>query len=308
MEEQLIENDLATGGVSYFDEEIQPYNLAATEYSVVVNPYPQLKTPIFTTHVVRRPTFEEEERRERMMPLVTKEAGKVEGETASQTEIDPIPADSALYDKTIKRIYGYTFTKGEKPAEDGLDPHSLVTSPNGHGELKEMKVYEAIPASHKSLVMQGLYPSVFEIQEVEVDAFVLGAAREWTIVQEMGGRQKLEDGTLSKPDYVIKYTFREPTAEELRKFRSSAFSAMNWRDKDGNQRERRTLVLKVVSDLFDSLLYAVDGVSIDRGASSEKFDVRNREHLKLIPSNFKKGAMLKLFTFLQADLGNSQSA
>lgn len=312
---ESFEDESIGRSVSIIDPNRTPYNIAAEEFTISVNPYPQLKKKIITKHVVRRPTADEEDRRERMIPMITTEAGKVGDVEANTTELDFVPGDRALYDKIVKRVFGYDRGDGKPAPEDGLDPRELIQARNSDGELEEMPVISALPDSHKSLVVNGMFPSVFDIHETEtgeMESFSLGAAREWTLRQDIGGREKLEDGTTSPPDFVVLYTFREPTAAELKKFRSSAFAAKSWRDRDGYTHERRTVVLRVIAELFDRLLVSADGLIVHRGTDatgeSENFDVRNREHVAFIPGTFKKGAMLKLFTFLQADLGNSQSA
>jgi hypothetical protein len=163
-----------------------------------------------------------------------------------------------------------------------------------------MPLVDAIPQDHKSLVVNGMYPSFFDVyKEAELESFSLIGGSEWTLKQDIGGREMRDDGTLSPADFTILYTFREPSQAEMRKFRSSGFATKNWTDKDGVQNEERRLILRVICELFDQILVGIEGVKV--GESS--FDIKNREHVALIPGLFKKGCIMKLFTMLQADLG-----
>jgi hypothetical protein len=283
------------------NSEQKTFDLAATEFTITVNPYPQLKKPILTTHVLGRPTFDDEDRRERMMPVITKEAGKVENSSASQTELDEVPANVALYNKIIKKMLGYEKVAGEGAPAEGLAPEDIVQGRNADGEPTEMKAIDAIPDSHKSLAINGIFQSSrFEVEEKELQAFSLGAGREWVLIQSIGGKTKQEDGTLSPADYTIKYTFQEPSAAHLKKFRTLAFAAVSWKDANGFMRDRRTVVLSVINELFNALVRSVEGFVVN----GEAFDVRNPDHLSKIFGTYKKEAMLKLFIFLQADLGD----
>src|SRR5688572_17592288 len=87
-----------TSAESFASKPLDPnrkkYNLAATSFTINVNPYPHLKKrKVITTHQVRRPTIEEEERKERMTPLITKAVGKVGDSQAQQTNVDIVPGD-----------------------------------------------------------------------------------------------------------------------------------------------------------------------------------------------------------------------
>jgi hypothetical protein len=167
-----------------------------------------------------------------------------------------------------------------------------------NGEEKSVK--DLIPPSHKSAVINGLYPASYEVDfGGEEFYFALGGGREWKIRQEIGGKFKREDGTLSPADYTVFYIFREPTQEERKKFRSSAISAVTLRTTSGNK-DRRSTNLKVVSDLFDALIQTIDGATID-GAT---IDARDKKQLEKIPATFKKGAIIRLMNFLEADLSD----
>lgn len=287
------------------------YNFAETEFDKTVNPYPQLKKPILTRHIVRRPTLDEESRKERMTPMLTKSAGRVNDIQAQQTEVDITPGDRFLYNAIVKRVFGYQQKAGQAPPTEGLAPTDLVeTRDDSTGEIIEKPIVEIIPDDHKSLVVNGLFPSQFDIydDEVQLEGFSLVGGQQWELRQDIGGREQLDDGTISPAEYVLLYKFREPSAAQMKSFRSRAFATKSWSDKDGRQNEERRVILSVMAELFDALLVSIEGGNIDRGNTGEAFDSRNKEHLALVPGQFKKGAMLKLFTFLQADLGKSQAA
>lgn len=287
----------------------QPYTLDVSEFEVQLNLAPSMSKPYIVTHILRRPTFAEEEQKERETPLITTDAGKVDGADASSITLDDEPANIRLYNKILLRVKGYPVYSADAsgkvrlgPApEEGLAADALALKADGTPE----QVVNLIPPGHKSTAVAGaLGVSIFEV-DVDEDNFMfaLGGGREWVIRQEIGGGHKLSDGTNAPPTHVIKYRFREPTEAERKKFRSQAINSVTLRTKDGIK-DRRSTNLRVLRDLFDTMILSVEGATI----GGNEADVRNEEHLKLIPGSFKKGALIKLFGFLEADLGNSQSA
>ena len=289
------------------------YNLAATEFTVKVDAYPQLKkNKVYTTHLVRRPTIEEEERKERMTPLLTMSAGKVGEQQAQQTNVDIVPGDRYLYNQIIKKVWGYN-APGVPQSEEGTDPQTVVQVRDPETrEIVEKPLVEAIPDDHKSLVVNSLFPSnpnSFEIVEnSELTGFSLVGGQEWTLRQTIGGQEQQDDGTFSEPDFIVEYVFNEPTASDMKAFRTKGFAVKTWSDKNGRQNEERRIILPAIVSLFDSLISSMDGVVVDRGETGETFNARDKTHLALVPPAFKKNAILKLFTFLQADLSKSASA
>lgn len=309
MAEQLnddLEFDLPTDEETvgtFVSEELDPnrekFILDADEFTLTVNPYPQLKNPVITKHTVGRPTFEQEVVRERATPIVVAEAGKVNGEQGSSTFLEDERANVNLYNKIVTRVFGYPRNFGEAAPEDGLDPQEEVTI-NRRGDRK--KAVDSIPERHKSLVINGMYPYFMEMHEVDEDAQVNPfGGNEWTLKHEIGGKEELEDGTLSPPEFTLLWTFEEPTTADWKKFRG-AFPSVQFTDrKTGRRREQRTSNLKIMAEIFDRLLVGVEGAILQDGS---EVDVRNADHLRKIPGAFKKGAMIRLFSFLQADLGN----
>jgi hypothetical protein len=252
------------------------------------------------THIFRKPTFDEEEAREKKMPLVSSDLGKIEGEDASSMSLDDEPANVYLYDKILLAVKGYAMKPGEKASDEEISADSEIDSVLGKKTVREL-----IPSSHKATAILGMFPSKFEVEvgeDGEEDfTFALGGGREWTVKQEIGGRVKQEDGSLSKPNFEIRYTFREPTESERKKFRTQAFSAIMTRDpKTGTTKERRSTMLRVIRDLFDNLIVSIEGATV----GGKEINVAQKEALALIPSDFKKGSVIRLFNFLEADLGN----
>jgi hypothetical protein len=272
------------------------YQMDLDPFVVKINVFPNADKKHEVTHVVRKPTFAEEEARERMMPLIISDAGKVDGAEASSMSLDDEPANVRLYDKIALTVSGYALQKGQKPTEDMVSVEDKVSTTDG----EEKSIKDLIPPSHKSAVINGLFPSSYEVDfGGEEYYFALGGGREWKIRQEIGGKFKREDGTLSPADYEIFYIFREPTQEERKKFRTQAVSALTLKTTSGSK-DRRSTNLKVVSDLFDSLVQVIEGATI----AGTQIDVRDKKNLTLIPATFKKGCMIRLMNFLEADLSD----
>lgn len=268
------------------------YQMDLDPFKVKINIFPSADKKHEVTHVLRKPTFSEEEARERMMPLIISDAGKIDGAEASSMSLDDEPANVRLYDKIAISVNGYALKRGEKPSKEDVAVDTLVEG--------ETTVKDLIPPSHKSAVINGLYPASYEVDFGDEEFyFALGGGREWKIRQEIGGKFKREDGTLSPADYTVYYIFREPTQEERKKFRTQAISAVTLRTTSGNK-DRRSTNLKVVSDLFDALIQVIDGATI----GGKEIDVRDKKQLEKIPATFKKGAVIRLMNFLEADLSD----
>lgn len=292
MVEEQLQNELLKAPVK---SEERLYKMDASPLTVKINVLPTSEKGQYVFHTLRKPTFVEEEARERMMPLIISDAGKVDGAEASTMSLDDEAANVRMYDKIAESVKGYAIKNGDKPSEDSVDVKSTVTIGND-----EVVVLEVIPPGHKSAVVNGLYPATFEVDFGEEEFyFALGGGREWKVKQEIGGRFKREDGTLSPADYVVNYTFREPSQEERKKFRTQAISAVSFKTTSGSK-DRRSTNLRVVSELFDALIQTVEGATIN----DTTIDPRDKKQVELIPATFKKGAVMKLMNFLEADLSD----
>ena len=271
------------------------YQMDLEPLKVKINIFPSADKPQEVVHIMRRPSFTDEEARERMMPLIISDAGKIDGAEASSMSLDDEPANVRMYDKIAQSVIGYALEKGQKPSTDEVSVESKL---NVAGEEKTVK--ELIPPSHKSAAISGLYQANYEVDfGGEEFYFALGGGREWKVRQEIGGRFKREDGTLAPPDYNVYYIFREPTQEERKKFRTQAISAVTLRTTAGTK-DRRSTNLKVVNDLFDALIQNVEGATI----KGKEIDVRDKAQLAIIPASFKKGTIIRLMNFLEADLSD----
>lgn len=272
-----------------------PYKMDLEPLKVKINIFPSAEKPQEVIHVMKRPSFIDEEARERMMPLIISDAGKIDGAEASSMSLDDEPANARMYDKIAIAVKGYALERGSKPSTDEVSVDKTI---NVGGEEKAIK--DLIPPSHKSAAISGLYQANYEVDfGGEEFYFALGGGREWKVKQEIGGRYKREDGTLAPADYEVFYIFREPTQEERKKFRTQAISAVTLRTTSGTK-DRRSTNLKVVSDLFDALIQGIEGATIQ----DKQIDVRDKSQLALIPASFKKGTVIRLMNFLEADLSD----
>lgn len=302
MEEQLdakkevVEMPTEIAETSAESTDSKDYPMDMNPIKVQINAVPSLENPSYVTHTMRKPSFVEEEARERNMPLLTSDAGKIDGSEASSMTIDDEPANKEMYDKLVISVSGYALKPGDKASEE-VSPDTLIDTKNGQAKVRDL-----IPSSHKSTVINGMFPSSFEVDVDDQEyVFALGGGREWRIKQELGGKAKRDDGTLSPPDYTIFYTFREPTELERKKFRTKAVSAVTLRNPKTNAiTERRSTNLGVMRELFDALVINIEGATINNKA----IRVGDKEQVELIPATFKKGTMIRLFNFLEADLKN----
>lgn len=303
LEEQLIVDEAAEAvptpkteeAITSSTEKSKDYDMAQNPITVRINLMPSFSKPVYGTHVLRKPTQKEEEDRERGLALLTKDAGRIEGSEASSMSLDDEPSNVALYDKIVMSISGYGLKAGEK-ASDEVSPDVVVETDKGSKTLREL-----IPASHKSTVINGLFPSQYDVDlpNEEEFVFVLGGARTWRIKQQIGGQEKLEDGTLSPPDFIVYYTMREPKESERKLFRKDSVVSNTLRNiKTQEIVERRSTNLGVMVELFDALIENVEGATV----GGKEIKTNDKTHLSLIPAAFKKGVVIRLMNFLEAEL------
>lgn len=255
-------------------------------------------------HKFRRPTFQEEESRERETKIISEETGvKVaEGTSAPNVKIENEKADLKFWEKLILTVNGKGYGLTEETSVDTV--------------LGDKPIRESIPNTHKTTAIYGLMPSNFELDLGEDDdaeyVFALGSAREWTIKQMIGGQDIRDDGTLAPPLYTLHYIMSEPTEADRKKYRLNAMSNSPYIRKGGLRTDVQSVNLKVVSDLFDRLVKQVQGAVVQVPGEPESItvplDVRNADHLAAIPGNFKKTVVIRLFNALEADLGKSEQA
>lgn len=331
--EDTQEPDARGASDSGLPTETKPYDFAQDKFLIVININPTGR-PYYTTHHLRRPTFAEEEARERLMPYDTEQAGRMEGRDAFRADFEEEPGNVALYDRIVTGLEGYGFDdtvrrfKGQPKGRDDaavkakeyddehqpnvrlglIDPNEIIEITPKRGPQKGQQLLvpfkAAVPGWNKNRVIDGLFNATFEMDTGGMEVFSLGAGREWRVRQEIGGGVNPEDGSIRPPAYVITYTFAEPTEAQRRTLRSKAVNAVSWAGKGGKQKGRSTANLSQIDKLFNELIVSIEGATVD-GA---EFDADKLEHKKAIFGNFKKLSITKLFRALEADLGNSESA
>lgn len=260
---------------------------------VKININPKRGKEYYATHVFKRPTFEDEELRERTSPIITEESGKVDGQTATKQTVDDERANLKFYDKLITTVAGYTIKGSKEPID-------------ARAEIDEKLVLDLIPSNHKLTAVSGLYRSTMEVDLGEEDdeefSFDLGASREWRVVQKIGGQYMLEDATMAPPDYVVTYVLREPSEAERAKYRAKAMGSSTYTKKGGGRVSRASTNLKVVTDLFDALITRIEGAAFKTGEETIPVDAKNPDHVKSILASFKLSVIITLFNALEADL------
>ncbi len=277
-------------------EETAVYNFDQDPLVVSINLVPSFEKPVLATHKLRKPSFKEEVEREQNSPLKNTDIGKVDGMDASSMTIEIDEANCKLWDKIALSVSGYG-VNGSKPSED-VSPDITVQTEDGEETVRNL-----IPSQHKSVVIQQIFDAAFDMDIPDENSFVfsLGGARTWSVVQKIGGQTRQSNGTLSDPDFQVRYTFKEPTELQLKKFRKDAIDSATMRDpKSGTTIDVRSTNLDTMRTLFDDMIKDIEGAHV----GGVPVDVKNKEHLSKISASFKKGAILRLFNFLQPEIKN----
>jgi hypothetical protein len=298
--------------------------------------------PDWKQHALRRPTFEEEEARERLMPYDSEMAGKVNGHDAVRTTFHEEPANIALYDRVVQTVGNYfldesvrrfadhpvlppkyhnmprerdvrnmfeqigagRYDEEYRPGDviEELDANEVIEVTGDEGKVLAT-VKTIIPGWHKTkIISEGLYGGDYRVDMEGVKTYGLGASREWCVVQEIGGGRR-PDGSTRPPQFVIRYFFGEPKEKHRHKMRTRGVNSVGWQEKGGVSRDRRVANLPTIRDVFGELIRRVEGGTIAGGP----VNVADRQHLAFIFGNFKKLALGTLFRSLEADLGNSSA-
>lgn len=125
----------------------------------------------------------------------------------------------------------------------------------------ESKGYKGVvPAAHKAAVITGMYQSYIELDE---DSDIFGD--EVTIRQEIGGD--------SEPEYVILHVLRQPTEDELRKYKASTGGGRILPGKRGKQVIKTHSNLRKASEFYDKLCVRVEGVTCESGPAVDAVDL-----------------------------------
>jgi hypothetical protein len=125
----------------------------------------------------------------------------------------------------------------------------------------ESKGYKgAVPAAHKAAVITGLYQGYIELDE---DSDIFGD--EVTIVQELGGDDD--------PEYRIKHVLRQPTEDELRKFKAATAGGRIMPGKRGKQVIKTQSHLRQNAEFYDKLFVRIEGVTCADGEPKDAVDL-----------------------------------
>jgi hypothetical protein len=247
------------------------FEFNADEYAITINVTPTADEPFYTTHIVRKPTFDELQKREEKLVHEYREVAKREEEV----DINDEAANAYLYDQIIRAVEHYDLGDGADPAERrevGEDLRALI------------------PVAHKAAVVKGLY---FGTARIETDpamkGFRLGGVRELRVRQEIGPREQVAP---------VVHVLREPGESERAKYRNQSTQL---RAVKGSRQSRSKIVQKLrpAVELYDALIVRVEGATV----GGRTFDEAGREQfVAQIDALWKRQAVETVLASFEAEL------
>lgn len=243
-----------------------PFAFDDDTVEVCFNATPKSEKENVVWHRLRRPTLEELLAREQQASTEMIEVNKREAEYIS----DDDPANIWLWEKVALAVKGYK----EFPDWTNLTP-----------ELKE-KIW----GGQKSLAIDAVYKTFCQVEDIDEGIALTG--QEWVVRQSIGTNR-------DKPDYVVRYTLRQPTEAERREYRRTMGSTMVLKGKR-KAHYKMGSNLKAYVKLFDALVIVVNGGTVQGQAF---LGSQNRSaFLAAIDPIFKQQVILTLMTSLDGEL------
>lgn len=277
--------------------------------SIKTRPYPFDLDPVVVMlkedgndylHVMKKPAFEHDERRERMSQVTRRTLGNIDAQdddgntvkvAQSKSSGDDLKAATRYYNDLVLTVSGYDLNGA---VVEDLDPRTVHLGT----DASPLTALDVIPPAHKLFVANNMYGGDFEVEKAS--RFSLGSGREWRITHRIGQRS-LGDGSKSAPLFEIVYIFGEPTDELVSKFRQHALNTIDVDGVNGNESERRrTINLNGLCEIFDAGVRRIEGGTV----ADEQINVRDDRQLALIAPKFKKDSMLVFYGRILQDLGN----
>lgn len=106
-----------------------------------------------------------------------------------------------------------------------------------------------VPARHKAAAFNGIYQRECSVEE-NADLF----AAEITVLEEIG--------TGDEPDFTVRHTLKQPTEQQIRKYRQRSEGGEMKPGRRGKMIYRPYSNLKLAAQMYDELLVAIDGAHV----------------------------------------------
>lgn len=145
---------------------------------------------------------------------------------------------------------------------------------------------DAVPTTHKAAVFNALYRREVELAE---DATALDA--EIAITEEIG--------TGPEPEFTVTHTLRQPSEEQIRRYRQRAAAGIITPGKRGRQIFKGRSILKPAVAFYDELVESITGATV--GGQEYSADTR-AEFLTAVDPLIKQAVVKKLFEAVNQSL------
>lgn len=207
--------------------------------------------------ICRKPqTLTNLNRKEKPNQMNTEKLYKLDWETAD------ISLAKGRFVHTLRRPTPAEILEREKnlQTETAIGKDGSVSLPDPTAdEATDAKLYDAIcekttgyngdiPERHKSTAFNGLYRREIEVDE-DADAF----DEEIAVVEEIGGSDE-------EPDFVVRHIMRQPTEDELKRFRRRMSAGQLKPGKRGRQNYVASSNLKSATDFYRMWAVRIDGI------------------------------------------------
>lgn len=246
---------------------MNPYPLDWKEQTVYVK-----ENGVRCAHVVRRPTFEELNRRSQAMIVKSEDVDA----RASHSDFDDAGASLKLYDAILLQVSGYDFG-------DGVDPSSLRPV----GDDQKAMLF----ADHKAAVIRALYN-----HSVERDALPSVAIS----LAKPTVRLRHDIGGGIEPQYQFWHVLQKPDEKTRKAFDQKYVQRLSIKGSRRNQAEAR-FNFRIAVETYDKLFVGLENVTVnDQPFTPEQ----QQQFLAALDPILKEQAVNELMKAVESDLSD----
>lgn len=242
----------------------------------------------------RIPDLQSEERSDALRKTTTVVSPtKINGKNPYTETTDHLKADIRYFLDNAEKLHGFTwFDETESRTVDAKE--TAATEQLNGRDIKKTFAH-LIPIQHQRSFGARLYGGKLEIwkPEEEKEAVRVGGER-LTIVKHSIGIEENKDGTLTNPDHVIYYYFREPDERIFSRW-GKASGGYKLPLEGGGFQQTQSFYTKKIIELYSALIVKVEG-AVYNGKQIENPDQ--------VPIGVRRNSVVIAFGHWLKDVGN----
>jgi hypothetical protein len=245
------------------------------------------------------PTLRSEERADALRITTTIVSNrKINGKNPYTEKTKHVKADVRYFIENAKELRGFTWFDETQPRT--VNAQEIVTPDPDGIKAKDITYAKLLSIKYQRAFAQRLYGGAFELKKDETPdgkKIVRMGGKQLTVVKHIIGVESNADGSLTDPEHIVFYHFKEPTEKEFEQWDGVSGGYKLPLDKGGFQ-QTHSLYTKRVVEMFDKLIVKVEGATYN----GQPFDVKNKAHE--LPFSIRRNAIVIAFGEWISDVGN----